>query len=67
MTIFAVMCAGIFPVLHTGRPWFAYWLFPYPNERELWVELPLAPGMGRVRGQHLFLGVAGLLVPRAGA
>jgi Ni/Fe-hydrogenase subunit HybB-like protein len=38
MTIFAVMCAGIFPVLHTGRPWFAYWLFPYPNERALWVN-----------------------------
>jgi Ni/Fe-hydrogenase subunit HybB-like protein len=38
MTIFAVMCAGIFPVLHTGRPWFAYWLFPYPNERDLWVN-----------------------------
>jgi Ni/Fe-hydrogenase subunit HybB-like protein len=38
MTIFAVMCAGLFPVLHTGRPWFAYWLFPYPNERGLWVN-----------------------------
>ncbi len=38
MTIFAVMCAAIFPVLHTGRPWFAYWLFPYPNERLLWVN-----------------------------
>jgi len=38
MTIFAVICAAIFPVLHTGRPWFAYWLFPYPNERALWVN-----------------------------
>lgn len=38
MTIFAVMCAAIFPVLHTGRPWFAYWLFPYPNERGIWVN-----------------------------
>ncbi len=38
MTIFAVMCAAIFPVLHTGRPWFAYWLFPYPNERDIWVN-----------------------------
>ncbi len=38
MTIFAVMCAAIFPVLHTGRPWFGYWLFPYPNERALWVN-----------------------------
>jgi len=31
MTIFAVMCAGMYPLLHTGRPWNAYWLFPYPN------------------------------------
>src|SRR5262249_46790186 len=30
MTIFAVMCAGLFPLLHLGRPWFFYWLFPYP-------------------------------------
>ncbi len=39
MTIFAVICAGIFPVIHTGRPWFAYWLLPYPNFRgPLWVN-----------------------------
>jgi Polysulphide reductase, NrfD len=31
MTIFAVMCAGLYPLLHTGRPWCDYWLFPYPN------------------------------------
>src|SRR5436853_6225263 len=31
MTLFAVACAGLFPVLHLGRPWLAYWLFPYPN------------------------------------
>jgi Ni/Fe-hydrogenase subunit HybB-like protein len=37
MTIFAVMCAAIFPVFHTGRPWLAaYWLFPYPNTMGLW-------------------------------
>jgi Ni/Fe-hydrogenase subunit HybB-like protein len=37
MTIFAVMCAGIFPLIHTGRPWLAaYWLFPYPNVMGLW-------------------------------
>jgi molybdopterin-containing oxidoreductase family membrane subunit len=37
MTIFAVMCAGIFPLIHTGRPWLAaYWLLPYPNVMELW-------------------------------
>jgi molybdopterin-containing oxidoreductase family membrane subunit len=39
MTIFAVICAGIFPVIHLGRPWMAYWLFPYPNTRgSLWVN-----------------------------
>ncbi|RDV38839.1 hydrogenase [Bradymonadaceae bacterium TMQ3] len=39
MTIFAVMVAGLFPLLHTGRPWFAYWLFPLPNGRgPLWVN-----------------------------
>src|SRR5262249_44142141 len=31
MTIFAVMCAGLFPLLHLGRPWYFYWLLPYPN------------------------------------
>jgi Ni/Fe-hydrogenase subunit HybB-like protein len=38
MTIFAVMTAGLFPLIHLGRSWFAYWLFPYPNQRELWVN-----------------------------
>jgi len=39
MTIFAVMTAGIFPLIHTGRPWYAfYWLFPYPNQRQLWTN-----------------------------
>ncbi|MFH2202253.1 MAG: NrfD/PsrC family molybdoenzyme membrane anchor subunit [Elusimicrobiota bacterium] len=36
MTIFAVMCAGIFPLIHLGRPWINFWLFPYPNQRALW-------------------------------
>ena len=31
MTLFAVACAGVYPILHLGRPWFFYWLFPYPN------------------------------------
>jgi len=39
MTIFAVICAGLFPVIHMGRPWLAYWVFPYPNGRgPLWVN-----------------------------
>ena len=35
MTLFAVACAGLYPLLHTGRPWLAYWLFPYPNTMQL--------------------------------
>ncbi len=38
MTIFAVMCAGLFPLLHLGRPWFFYWLLPYPNTMALWPQ-----------------------------
>ncbi len=39
MTIFAVICAGIFPMLHTGRPWLVFFIFPYPNTRgPLWVN-----------------------------
>jgi len=36
MTIFAVVCAGILPVFHVGRVWFAYWLFPLPNANAIW-------------------------------
>ncbi len=39
MTVFAVMTAGIFPLIHTGRPWLDFWLIPYPNQRgPLWVN-----------------------------
>jgi len=38
MTIFAVMCAGLYPLLHTGRPWVAYWLMPYPNVLNMWPQ-----------------------------
>ena len=39
MTIFAVICAGLYPVIHMGRPWLAFWVFPYPNFRgPLWVN-----------------------------
>ncbi|MFI5387181.1 MAG: NrfD/PsrC family molybdoenzyme membrane anchor subunit [Fimbriimonadales bacterium] len=38
MTLFAVMCAGMYPVIHTGRPWVAYWLFPYPNIMAIWPQ-----------------------------
>ncbi len=39
MTIFAVICAGLFPLIHMGRPWFAHWMFPIPNGRgPLWIN-----------------------------
>ncbi len=38
MTLFAVSCAGLFPLLHLGRPWFFYWLVPYPNTMNLWPQ-----------------------------
>lgn len=39
MTLFAVACAAMFPLLHTGRPWLAaYWLFPYPNTMGIWPQ-----------------------------
>jgi molybdopterin-containing oxidoreductase family membrane subunit len=39
MTLFAVVCAGMFPIIHTGRPWLAiYWLFPYPNSMNVWPQ-----------------------------
>lgn len=36
MTIFAVICATLFPLIHVGRPWLAFWLGPYPNQRGIW-------------------------------
>lgn len=38
MTIFAVLCAGMYPVFHLGRPWVAYWLAPYPNRIGMWPQ-----------------------------
>jgi Ni/Fe-hydrogenase subunit HybB-like protein len=38
MTVFAVMTAGLFPIIHLGRPWYGYWILPYPNERSLWIN-----------------------------
>ncbi len=44
MTLFAVACAGLFPILHLGRPWLFYWLIPYPNTLGMWPQFrsPLA-------------------------
>jgi Ni/Fe-hydrogenase subunit HybB-like protein len=44
MTLFAVACAGVFPLIHMGRPWLAYWMFPYPDTMKMWPQFrsPLA-------------------------
>jgi Ni/Fe-hydrogenase subunit HybB-like protein len=36
MTVIAVLCAGMYPLIHLGRVWYFYWLFPYPNQRMIW-------------------------------
>ncbi len=38
MTIFAVVCAAVFPGLHVGRPWLPYWMFPIPNSMDMWPQ-----------------------------
>ena len=38
MTLFAVSCAALYPLLHMGRPWYFYWMLPYPNTMELWPQ-----------------------------
>ena len=38
MTVFGVMTAGLFPIIHLGRPWYAFWILPYPNQRTLWIN-----------------------------
>lgn len=38
MTLFAVACAGMFPLFHMGRPWFFYWMMPYPNTMRIWPQ-----------------------------
>jgi molybdopterin-containing oxidoreductase family membrane subunit len=38
MTLFAVGCAALFPLLHLGRPWVFYWILPYPNTMGLWPQ-----------------------------
>src|SRR5689334_14975996 len=38
MTVIAVMCAGMYPLIHLGRSWYFFWLLPYPNQRLLWTN-----------------------------
>ncbi len=62
MTIFAVICAGMFPGIHVGRVWLAYWLFPHPEPGADVAQLPQPAAVGRVRRRHLLHGLAAVLV-----
>src|ERR1700744_229429 len=39
MTLFALVCAGLYPILHLGRPWFFYWMIPYPSTSGVWPQV----------------------------
>ncbi len=65
MTLFAVACAGLFPLLHLGRPWLFYWLLPYPNTMGLWPQWRSPLDLGRVRRLDVCHGFALVLVCRA--
>ena len=65
MTLFAVACAGLFPLLHLGRPWVFYWLLPYPEHDDRPAAVSQPAGVGRLRGLHLRDRVAAVLVSRA--
>ncbi len=65
MTIFAVICALLFPGIHVGRVWFAYYMFPIPNQMAHLAELQEPADLGLLRGQHVLHGLAPLLVRRA--
>ena len=67
MTLFAVCCAGIFPAIHVGRPWLAYWLFPYPNTMGVWPQFR-SPLIWDVFAVSTYATIsAGVLVYRAGS
>jgi molybdopterin-containing oxidoreductase family membrane subunit len=63
MTLFAVACAGIFPLAHTGRPWLAYWMFPYPNAMNVWPQFR-SPLIWDVFAVSTYYDFAGVLVRR---
>ena len=64
MTVFAVSVSGIFPILHLGRPWFFYWLVPYPDIMNVWPQWRSSLGMGLLRHPGLSDRLGSLLVRR---
>ncbi len=65
--MFAVMTAGLFPIIHIGRQWFFYWLLPYPNQRFLWPNFKSPLIWDVFCHLHLPYGVNHLPVRGAGA
>ena len=62
MTLFAVMCAAIFPGVHVGRVWMAWFLAPLPNNYGIWPNFRSPSDVGRVRGLDLFHRLSFVLV-----
>ena len=65
MTLFAVACAGLFPLLHLGRPWLFYWLMPYPNTMGALAAVAQPIDLGRVCRVDVCDGFTVVLVRRA--
>jgi len=65
MTIFAVVCAGMFPLIHIGRPWLGYWLLPYQHDERM-AAISVTAVVGRVRRFYLRDHLGGVLVYRHG-
>ena len=65
MTIFSVIQAGLFPVIHMGRPWMGYWVLPMPNQfGPLWVNFNSPLLMGCICNLNLFICIISFLVDR---
>ena len=62
MTVFSVMMAGLYPAIHIGRAWFAWFMFPVPTHERHVAAIPFAADVGRVRRQHLPDGLDAVLV-----
>ncbi len=67
MTLFAVACAGLFPLLHLGRPWVFYWLAAVSRHDGSLAAVALAAGLGCLRGRHVSHRLADVLVHRSHA
>ncbi len=64
MTLCAVICAGLYPILHLGRPWLFYWTAPYPNTMTVWPQFQEPADLGFLRGARLSHRLGGVLVYR---